>query len=475
MTVSTIASNSGASGHAMISRYIQQKLAGPITHRVLQNFPPDRGFVPFGADVRTWLKSCAEIGRELHLYIAIPFCTNKGVDPATPEKCGFCLLPTVPYSKHDRDSYLEALLDHEMPAYAEYFGGERHPVDSIFLGGGTPNILSANLYAKVLQRLRELFHVKPDAEISSEGNPELYSEEKLVRLRELGFTRLSFGVQQFNDSLLRLSGRKATKEQVRRALARALKLGFSVSVDMIYGWPDQIADQFLSELRELHELGVPRITAYPLNTNRPTYFSTVLGHRLPTREVVREMFVASRELLLSLGYHHVTLNDYERESPAGSRPHLLRHEQVMRTDHLSYRIGFGYAAISKLLFHEQQRGITYRNYDNREEGLKRYVELWQRDEFPIQDHFVYGGIDLLLNYVSGALQTFSVNLQDLEKNFPWIRFLDEFEPELSVLESMGLLTISADRIQLTLNGIFNTHLVQGAFFVRRIQELRMKS
>ncbi len=459
---------------ARVLAYIQKKLSEPLTHRVLQNFPPDSGHIPGQTEIRSWLENCLKEGRDVHIYIAIPFCTDKGVDKKQPEKCGFCLLPTIPYSGQVLKQYMDILLNYELPKYAEYMGRHTsiHQVDTIFLGGGTPNILSAPLYETLLDRVRSLFHLKPSVEITTEGTPELYTYDKLKRFKDLGGTRISLGVQQFNEDLLPLCGRKVTKGRVRKAIIMALDLGFSVNVDLIYGWPDQTIGRFLSELEEIVQIGVPRITAYPLNINRSSYFSTILRERIPSRDVIREMHLKSSEMLISRGYEPITLNDYEKVNDNGGRPYCLRHEEAMRKDHLSYRIGLGYAAQSKLLFLRNNSGITYRNYSNREEGLNNYIDSWQEGRFPTETYFVYSTYDLLLNYISGSLQTFRIDLYDIRRHFPDFDIENEFGAVLSALKTMAWIKISGDAIETTYAGRLFTHILQGAFFIKRIEELR---
>lgn len=453
--------------------YVQKKLRQPITHRVLQNFPPESGLIPGNTDISFWLGKSSQEGRDIHIYIAIPFCTFKGVDKNQPEKCGFCLLPTVPYSSDALIQYMKTLMNHEIPKYAEYLGNSTcmHSVDSIFLGGGTPNIMGPNLYAELLGHIRKLFKHKPEVEITTEGTPELYTLEKLKAFKESGGTRVSFGVQQFNEDLLPLCGRSIEKEKVKKVLCSAIDLGFSVSIDLIYGWPDQTLERYLSEIKELIKIGVPRITAYPLNVNRSSYFGTVLGKRLPDLNKVMDMYILGRELLLGMGYEQVTLNDFEKKSEDGNRLHYLRHEHAMRNDHLSYRIGLGYAAHSKLIFFRDKCGITYRNKSNREEGLNQYLNCWRANQFPIESFYLYSPYDLILNYISGALQTFRIDLHEFHQYFPETDFIEEFEPVLNVFQSMKWMQISNDFIEISPAGRLFTHILQGAFFHKRVEQL----
>jgi len=157
------------------------------------------------------------------------------------------------------------------------------------------------------------------------------------------------------------------------------------------------------------------------------------------------------------------------------RLHCLRHEEIMRSDHGSYRIGLGYAGVSKLLFHKYNRGITYRNYSNREEGITRYLSFWQQDQFdqfPVEHCFIYTGADLMLNYISGALQTFRIDLNELNSNFPEVHIEKYMASVLDALLEMKWIKISKSSIEVTHEGRFFTHIIQGAFFYKRVSELR---
>ncbi len=409
------------------------------------------------------------------MYVSIPFCSYKGIDKNKPEKCGFCLLPTVPFSRKILKQYFKVLTENELPKYARYFGRSvsSNPVKSVFLGGGTPNIMSTDLYTALMEAVQHYYEINHDTEISTEGTPELYSYKKISHFRKLGGTRISFGVQQFNEDLLPLSGRFISKAYTKKMISFALEKGLSVSVDLIYGWPDQTVDRFLSELLELNALGVNRITAYPLNINRSCYFRTEYYHRLPDMNTVKEMYLQSSRLLSSLGYTSITLNDYEQIPGDGSRPHRLRHEEAMRTDHISYRIGLGFAAASKLLFHKQNKGITFKNYSNRKNGMKNYLDTENRNIFPVEKYFVYSGEDLLLNYISGSLQTFHIDLNDLKMNFPDADLDSYILPAIEVLRDKGWIEKHDDSVIVTPEGKFFTHIIQGAFFCKRVKELRM--
>jgi len=453
-------------------RYVANKVDYPLTHRVLQNFPPNRAFKYEFSGLSKWLKEVSTTPRQLHLYVSIPFCTYKGIDKNYPEKCGFCLFPTLPFSRKNLNAYLDGLINYEIPMYAEYIGKHtlNHPVDSIFMGGGTPNILNNELYTRLLSVIKNSFLIKDNVEISTEGTPELYSYDKLVQFKKLGGTRISIGVQQYNEDLLKLSGRTISKPHVVKIISNAIELGLSVSVDLIYGWPDQSLGRFLTELEELLLTGISRITIYPLNISHSNYFSKELLSRIPPKNETKEMFYKSRELLISEGFTPVTLNDYERKD-AGLAV-SLRHEIAMRNGHLSYRVGLGFAAGSKLLFVDKGYGMAYRNCFNRENGLNRYLSKLRNGIFPIETYFKYSSEDLLLNYISGAVQSFSIDINDFSTHFPAVDFKEKFSCVLGVLASLNWIYLKEDIVELTLEGQFYTDIIQGLFFYDRIQCLK---
>ncbi len=142
-----------------LSMYIKEKRDRPLTHRVLQNFPPNKAFQDEVPNITEWIQEAGKHPRELHLYVSIPFCTNKGLDKKQPEKFGFCLFPTLPFSRRNHNDYLDAILNYEIPMYAEHIGKQvaTHPVDTIFLGGGTPNIFSNGQYSNLLEKIKSSF------------------------------------------------------------------------------------------------------------------------------------------------------------------------------------------------------------------------------------------------------------------------------------------------------------------------------
>lgn len=172
-----------------------------------------------------------EIPKQLNLYVATPCCL-----PTDPDRCGFCLFPSEVYRNRTQlDTYLRYLA-REGAMYREYFAGER--LASIYFGGGTSNLYKADQYATLLDIVRAVFPaLGPETEVTLEGIPQLFTREKLVAMRDAGVNRVSIGVQQLDDEMIAMSGRKQKASQVFQTIEWCHALGLPVSVDLIFGWP----------------------------------------------------------------------------------------------------------------------------------------------------------------------------------------------------------------------------------------------
>ena len=228
------------------------------------------------------------------IYIHIPFCKSK---------CGYCGFYSLPSLKL-KDRFLEALKE-EIIARKEYFqrrglrakpamtpaleGDNKsvEPVETIYFGGGTPSLLSAEEIGGLLHLVNEHYPVANHAEITLEANPDTLSLTYLQALRKTGINRLSIGIQSFFDNDLHYLGRKHNSEHARNCLAWAKQAGFSnLSLDLIYGLPTSNAAQWNRNLDLFFETGIPHLSAYAL-TLEPNSILTKqieIGKTLPISE-----------------------------------------------------------------------------------------------------------------------------------------------------------------------------------------------
>src|SRR5262245_42941938 len=201
-----------ARARAFIERHVDARQNQAVVH----GFPP----VLFWADDQVSVErvlaerppSTAEAPRGVGLYVGTPFCPK-----TDPVKCGYCLFPVVDYTGNTAlEQYLE-LVETEAKLYRGRF--DDHVLRAVFFGGGTGNLYRADKYPALMDMVRSVFpKVAPDADLTLEGLPALFTREKIQRIREAGFNRVSMGAQQMNDELNALSGRQQTARHVIQAV-----------------------------------------------------------------------------------------------------------------------------------------------------------------------------------------------------------------------------------------------------------------
>ena len=173
-----------------------------------------------------------------HLYVHLPFCSSR---------CGYCAFVVEVGALDRRDAYLDALL-----AELELERGRLGPLESVFLGGGTPTLMRPRRLARLMERVRPL--LAPGAEVTVEANPETVDRAAFDALLEMGVTRVSLGVQSFQPHVLEALDRQATADQAREAVACARRAGFrDIGIDLLFGVPGQTPADLARDLAEALE------------------------------------------------------------------------------------------------------------------------------------------------------------------------------------------------------------------------------
>jgi oxygen-independent coproporphyrinogen-3 oxidase len=201
-----------------------------------------------------------------HLYVHLPFCAHR---------CGYCDFVTATGRDQLHGPYVDALL---RELQEEHDGS---PVETIFLGGGTPT------YTALPELLRLLRALPPARELTVEANPETVTSDLAHALRAVGVNRVSLGAQSFQPHLLRVLERRATPADVERAFAALRGAGFdNLSLDLIYGIPGQTPEELAEDLAHAIDLGPEHISAYELEAKPGTRFTIAHGAELE-RQAVR--------------------------------------------------------------------------------------------------------------------------------------------------------------------------------------------
>ncbi len=249
------------------------------------------------------------------IYLHIPFCRNK---------CSYCSFNSYAGFDSLHPRYLRALIL-EIAAGPDLAG----PLDTLFVGGGTPTVLNLEDLTELLETCREKYGFAADAEVSIEANPESVGNQVLHVLRKAGFNRLSIGVQSLQDRELSALGRVHDSGTAQQAIIDARRAGFdNLSIDLMYGVPDQTPKSWGKSLQKILALGPRHLSAYQLSIEADTEFMRMSregGLGLPKEDSVLEMEDITRETCSEHGLQHYEISNFAQ--PGHECKHNLNYWQ----------------------------------------------------------------------------------------------------------------------------------------------------
>lgn len=252
--------------------------------------------------------SC-DIKTQKGIYIHIPFCISKCI------YCDFC---SAPADDDTKERYVNALCAEIVHAGKEAVkNGDDRSISTIFFGGGTPSILPAQLFVKIMGAVREAFFVSEDAEITVECNPGTLTAGKLRAYRSMGVNRLSIGLQSPDNRELRALGRIHTYEQFEESYYAARDAGFdNINIDIMSAIPYQTVTGYQSNLEKIVKLNPEHISAYSLIVEEGTPLFDMVersgGDILPTEDEDRQMYALTKKILADAGYRRYEISNYAR-------------------------------------------------------------------------------------------------------------------------------------------------------------------
>jgi len=347
----------------------------------------------------------------LSLYVHIPWCLRK---------CPYC-----DFNSHEKrgelpeSEYVDALVADLESSLARVWGRRLH---TIFIGGGTPSLFAPQSIERLVTAIRTRLMVAPDTEITLEANPGTFERERFRGYRAAGVTRLSLGVQSFDDAMLAAVGRVHGADEARRALAAALEIFPTVNADLMYALPGQSPAGAIADVREAIAAGAPHVSAYHLTLEPDTHF-----HRfppaLPDDDVAADMQVAIEETLAGAGYEHYETSAFAK--PGARARHNLNYWTF--GDYL----GIGAGAHAKISFRER---ITR---EQRERKPQTYLRA-ALDGDAVQETREVAENELPFEFMLNALRLvegFPVALFTLRTGLP-ITVIDR---QLTAAEDAGLL------------------------------------
>ena len=276
--------------------------------------------------------------RKISIYIHIPFCIRK---------CLYCDFLSAPSTPDCIEQYVRALEveirfspDLNGLTAAQIPDDPEIQVDTVFLGGGTPSLLTPDQLERILTAVRESYRVQDGAEISMEVNPGTADLDKLRDFRAAGINRLSIGVQSVDDAELALLGRIHRAGQAEKIFREARRAGFdNINIDLMSALPGQTADKWEQNLRTVCEWGPEHISAYSLIIEEGTPFAEMDLPPLPSEEEDRLMYHRTQTVLAEYGYQRYEISNYARPGRA------CRHNCGYWTGHEYLGLGLGASSL----------------------------------------------------------------------------------------------------------------------------------
>jgi oxygen-independent coproporphyrinogen-3 oxidase len=388
--------------------------------------------------LRDWLakRAVGGVSRPLSLYFHIPFCNTI---------CYYCACNKIITKDHGRSAKYLNYLDKEIGLQAQELGGSRQ-VTQLHLGGGTPTFLSHDEMRQLMDSVRARFQLVPNGEYSIEVDPRKVDFDTVELLADLGFNRMSVGVQDFNAEVQAAVNRIQSIEETKLVMDAARATGFkSISMDLIYGLPKQNVITFNQTLEEVLELSPDRISLYSY-AHLPGLFKPqrrIVTEALPSSDTKLQILQLAIRRLTEAGYVYIGMDHFAKPDDeltvAQRQGRLHRNFQGYSTQAECDLLAFGVSAIGKI-------GPVYAQ---NVKTLDEYYDILDRDELPVLRGIELTADDLLRRTIIQALMChFELSIESLEIAH-LIKFHEYFAEELADLRAMeeaGLLRVSDEWI-----------------------------
>ena len=362
------------------------------------------------------------------LYVHIPFCIRK---------CAYCDFASFSgVASNIRARYIDRLCE-EIESYKRE---DKTRVDTVFFGGGTPSLLSPDELSKILAAARSAFDITPDAEITMEMNPGTVTLDTVRAYAALGVNRASVGCQSFNENELKILGRIHNSALIYDAVRIVREAGISnISLDLMYGIPEQTAESFAHTLREALSLEPTHLSVYGLILEEGTpFFNARENLPLPTEDEECDMYALASKILGDGGFSHYEISNYAR--PGFECRHNLKY---WRDEEY---IGVGLAAYSYY-------------------GKKRFGNTSKLEEYISNSYVQYrygediSDTDEAFEYVMMRLRlSEGFSLSDYRTRFG-ADFTDGRAEKIERYRALGYIAITPDRLALTERGFYISNTI----------------
>ena len=294
---------------------------------------------------------------DMGLYVHIPFCK---------QKCMYCDFPAYQNLQDYYETYVYALVQEIDLWVSEHPESKERSIDTIYFGGGTPTELSIQQLQMIIDKIKSTFTITDDCHMTIESNPGEVDLQYLTKLVKLGFNRISFGVQTFDDKALTMLHRSHNGEKAKQAVYEAKEAGFTdINIDLIYGLPRQSLEDIKRNLEIVKDLPINHISTYGLQVEVGTYLYHLVQKNLisiPSESIDEAMYDTMMEGLNELGFERYEISNFAKASS------YSRHN--LKYWHYVDYLGFGAGAHS---FYDGIRRSNNRNVMPYIQAVDRYT------------------------------------------------------------------------------------------------------
>ena len=377
---------------------------------------------------------------DMGLYVHIPFCK---------QKCMYCDFPAYQNLQDYYETYIYALVQEIDLWISEHPESKERPIDTIYFGGGTPTELSIQQIKMILDKIKSTFTITDDCHMTIESNPGEVDLRYLTKLVQLGFNRISFGVQTFDDKALTMLHRSHNGEKAKEAVYDAKEAGFAdINIDLIYGLPRQSLDDIKRNLTIVEELPINHISTYGLQVEVGTYLYHLVQKNLisiPSESIDEAMYDTMMEGLKELGFERYEISNFSKDNS------YSRHN--LKYWHYVDYLGFGAGA------HSFYNGVRRSNNRN----VMPYIQSVDRYVMPTIDTETITLERAQEDFCFLALRTkWGLDEQKFEDTFG-VSVYDLFGTTLEDLVSKGLLEYQDGSYHLTAKGAKHGNYVFSQF------------
>ncbi|MGQ9643400.1 MAG: radical SAM family heme chaperone HemW [Ignavibacterium sp.] len=359
------------------------------------------------------------------LYIHIPFCDHK---------CIYCDFYSI-ITSDNVDNFLKALKT-EIDYYAKIYSSGRI-ITSLFFGGGTPSLMSAEYIDEIIRHSKQKFKFDENAEITLETNPGTVNKEKLFAFRNYGINRLSIGIQSFDDDDLKFLTRIHDKQTAINTVYNAVDAGFeNISVDLIFNLPGQTKEKWEENLKQAVSLPIKHISAYSLILERGTILNKLVLDgkvKIQDEDYDAELYELTIEFLSNSSFVQYEVSNFAKSGYECIHNKAYWHHQ----DYL----GFGPSAHS---FIQNKRWWNY-------SSLKKYISEVELKQNAMMNFETLNRNQLQDEYIMLALRSDGIKLNEYIDKFG-SEWLDKHSKDFEMMIEQNLLEVKHNTIKLTPKG-----------------------